>query len=277
MSGELPAYLSIPPQELGRGTSVRVEVVGEMEDVARHFAQALFDEIGEKSDVTMVLPVGPVDQFPILAKMVNQRRLDCRGVAIINMDEYLAGDEWVPIGHPLSFRGYMNRRFYDLLDPDLAPRQENRVFPDPRDPSRVEAVIDARGGLDVCYGGIGINGHIAFNEPPEPGEPVDTEEFAARPTRIVSLSRETITINSNTVGGEMSIIPPRAVTVGMKEILSATRLRFYCNRPWHSAVIRRALHGPVTPECPASLLRTHPYSSVTIARYVAEAPDIRLR
>jgi glucosamine-6-phosphate deaminase len=277
MTTGLPEYLSIPPQELGRGTPVRVEIVGDIGDVARHFAQALFDEIKRKADVTMVLPVGPVDQFPLLAQMVNQARLDCREMAIINMDEYLSGDEWVSIDHPLSFRGYMNRKFYDLLDPDLAPRAENRVFPDPREPSAVQRIIDARGGLDVCYGGIGINGHIAFNEPPEPGEPIDTGEFAARPTRVLHLTRETITINSNTVGGEMSIIPHRAVTVGMKEILSAGRLRFYCNRPWQSAVIRRVLHGPVTAACPASLLRTHTDASVTIAAYVAQIPDIRLR
>jgi glucosamine-6-phosphate deaminase len=277
MTSGFPDYLSIPPEELGRGTPVRVEIVGDMEDVARHFARALFDEISSKAEVTMVLPVGPVDQFPILAEMINQARLDCREAAIINMDEYLGGDEWVPIEHPLSFRGFMNRSFYDLLDPDLAPRPENRVFPDPREPSAVQRVIDARGGLDVCYGGVGINGHIAFNEPPEPGEPVEPREFAARPTRAIQLTRETVTINSHTVGGEMSIVPRRAVTVGMKEILSAGRLRFYCNRPWQSAVIRRVLHGPVTAACPASLLRTHPDASVTIARYVAEAPDIRLR
>jgi len=277
MTTGLPEYLSIPPQELGSGTPVRVEIVGDIGDVARHFAQALFDEITGKADLTMVLPVGPVDQFPLLAQMVNQARLDCREIAIINMDEYLSGDEWVSIDHPLSFRGYMNRKFYDLLDPDLAPRAENRIFPDPLEPSAVQRIIDARGGLDVCYGGIGINGHVAFNEPPEPGEPIDTDEFAARPTRVLQLTRETITINSNTVGGEISIIPRRAVTVGMKEILSAGRLRFYCNRPWQSAVIRRVLHGPVTAACPASLLRTHPDASVTIARYVAQVPDIRLR
>ena len=60
-----------------------------MEDVARHFARALFDEITSKAEVTMVLPVGPVDQFPILARLINDARLDCREVVIINMDEYL--------------------------------------------------------------------------------------------------------------------------------------------------------------------------------------------
>ena len=95
MPTRLPEYLSILPQDLGRGTPVRVEIVGDIEDVARHFAQALFDEITKKAGLTMVLPVGPADQFPLLAQMINQAGLDCREVAIINMDEYLGGDEWV--------------------------------------------------------------------------------------------------------------------------------------------------------------------------------------
>ena len=73
------------------------------------------------------------------------------------------------------------------------------------------------------------------------------------------------------------MIPRRAATVGMKEILAARRLRFYCNRPWQSAVIRRALHGPVTAACPASLLRTHADAVLTIADYVAAPPQIQLR
>ena len=274
----MPDYLSVPPEKLGEGTNVRVEVVGDMANVARHFARALFAEIKARSDATMIVPVGPVDQYPILAEMINAERLDCRDVVLINMDEYLTEDDrWIEADHPLSFRGYMNRKFYDLVDDDLAPQAAHRVIPDPAQPQRIAELVEARGGVDACYGGVGINGHIAFNEPPEPGQPCDNDEFASRPTRALSLTRETITINSNTVGGEMSIIPRRAVTVGMKEILSAKRLRFYCNRPWQSAVIRRVLHGPVTATCPASLLRTHPDASVTIADYVAAVPDIRLR
>jgi glucosamine-6-phosphate deaminase len=129
--------------------------------------------------------------------------------------------------------------------------------------------------VDACYGGIGITGHIAFNEPPE--EPMSLEAFAALPTRILTLTRETRTINSVTVGGEISIIPRRAITVGMKEILGARRLRLYCNRPWQSAVARRVLHGPITPACPASLMRTHPDAVLTVTDYVAAPPNIKLR
>src|SRR5439155_3028028 len=103
------------------------------------------------------------------------------------------------------------------------------------------------------------------------------EAFAALPTRCLDLTRETRTINANTVGGEISIIPHRAITVGMKECLSAKRMRFYCNRPWQSAVVRRVLHGPITPSCPASFLRTHSDAMISMADYVAAVPNIQLR
>jgi len=181
------------------------------------------------------------------------------------------------VEHPLSFRGYMDRLFYNLLDVSLAPKLENRIFPDPKNCAAIQKLINARGGVDVCFGGIGINGHMAFNEPPEPGENISSEAFTRLPTRNLNLTRETRTINSITVGGEISIIPNRAVTVGMKEILSARRLRFYCNRPWQSAVVRRVLHGPITTTCPASFIRTHPHAALTIADYVAAPPNIQLR
>ena len=164
-----------------------------------------------------------------------------------------------------------------MLSPTLAPPESHRVFPDPANPAAIQKLIANRGGVDACFGGIGINGHLAFNEPPEPGKIVSNEQFAALPTRVLSLSRETRTINSVTVGGEVAVIPRRAITVGMKEILASKRLRFYCNRPWQSAIIRRALHGPITAACPASFLRTHSDAIVTIADYVAAPPDIRLR
>jgi glucosamine-6-phosphate deaminase len=278
----LPDYLSIPTSELGRGQPVAVTVNGDMASIAQAMAEAMVHKICHAQShgraATLIVPVGPVDQFPILARMLNEGKVSCADTMFINMDEYLTDeDRWVPEEHPLSFRGYMKRQFYDLLDPALAPVVSNRVFPDPQNPGMIQNLIDARGGVDACFGGIGINGHIAFNEPPEPGESISLAEFVALPTRTVTLARETRTINSVTVGGEISIVPRRAVTVGMKEILASRRLRFYCNRPWQSAVVRRVLHGPITPACPASLLRTHPDASLTIADYVANLPNIQLR
>lgn len=277
-----PDYLTVPSDALGANQSVKVAIDGDKESLARHMALAILDELRQGqargNGATLILPVGPVDQFPILAEMLNESKLSIREAVIINMDEYLIDDDqWVPDDHPLSFRGFMDRLFYSRLDPELAPLPANRIFPDPNDCDAIGRQIEERGGVDACFGGIGINGHMAFNEPPEPGETISDEAFAALPTRTLSLSRETRTINSVTVGGETAVIPHRAVTVGMKEILAAGRCRFYCNRPWQSAVVRRVLHGPVTPACPASFLRNHPDASLTVTDYVAEPPDIMLR
>lgn len=282
MSVDIPAYLSVEPDRLGHDTPVKVRTCGDVDDVARDIARVMMQAVtrarDEDRNATLIVPVGPVDQFPVLAEMINQQRSDWRDVMIVNMDEYLTDDDqWVDIDHPLGFRGFMNRRFYDLIDPELAPKAENRVFPDPQDPGTIQKLIDGRGGVDVCFGGIGINGHMAFNEPPEPGETASVDDFAALPTRALSLSRETRTINSVTVGGEISLVPHRAITLGMKEILESRQCRFYCNRPWQRAVVRRVLHGPITAACPASLLRTHTDAAITLADYVAELPDIKLR
>jgi glucosamine-6-phosphate deaminase len=282
MSHAMPDYLSVAAADLGGGTSVRVRILGDADSVARDMAQVMLDAVAaahrKGRAATLIVPVGPVDQFPVLAEKINRDRIDCRDVTFINMDEYLTDDDqWVGIDHPLSFRGFMNRNFYGLILPELAPTKENRVFPDPINPEAIEGLIAERGGVDACFGGIGINGHVAFNEPPEPGQAVPADEFAELPTRVLSLSRETRTINSVTVGGEISIVPRRAITVGMREILASRRLRFYCNRPWQRGVVRRVLHGPVTSACPASLLRTHGDAEIGIADYVAEPPDIQLR
>jgi glucosamine-6-phosphate deaminase len=277
-----PDYLTIPADRLGADQTVKVTIDGDKDSLARHMALAILDELRQGqargNGATLILPVGPVDQFPILAEMLNAAKLSIREAVIINMDEYMTDDDqWIPADHPLSFRGFMDRLFYSRLNPELAPPLENRVYPDPNDCNAIGELIEKRGGVDACFGGIGINGHMAFNEPPEPGETVATDAFAALPTRNLTLSRETRTINSVTVGGEGAIIPHRAVTVGMKEILGAKRCRFYCNRLWQSAVVRRVLHGPITAACPASLLRTHSDASLTVTDYVAEPPDIMLR
>lgn len=277
-----PDYLDLSAEQLADGHSVRIRVVEGMSAVgeacAADMADALRESLATNRAVTWIIPVGPVDQYPILAETINRERLSLRDAVLINMDEYLDDeDRWIPETHPLSFRGYMQRRFYDLLDPELAPPPEHRVFPDPGDLDAISRWIEQRGGVDICFGGIGINGHVAFNEPARSDDGVTSTAFAALPTRLLDLACETRTINANTVGGSLEVIPPRCVTVGMREILSARSLKFYCNRPWQAAVVRRVLHGPISPECPASYLRQHDDATLTIADYVAAAPDIRLR
>lgn len=277
-----PDYLSIETGQLGSGSSIDVHIVPDSAALAERMAQAMRDAVVEASvlgkPATLIIPVGPVDQYAPLIREVNRSRLSLADVLFIGMDEYLADDgTWIPSEHPLSFRGFLDRAFFAALDADLAPRPENRLIPDPSDLGAIERRIDERGGVDVCFAGVGINGHLAFNEPPEPGEVVSVEEFAARGTRTLSLARETRTINAVTVGGDPTCIPTKAVTVGMKEILSSRQIWVACQRPWQKGVVRRLLHGPITASFPATLLRRHPKVTLTMTAEVAERPDVRLR
>jgi glucosamine-6-phosphate deaminase len=216
----------------------------------------------DREFAVFIVPVGPVGQFELFAQYCNELKLDLRNLVLINMDEYLtpAGD-WIPVDDALSFRAHMERALWSRLDPALSPPVEHRHFPDPRDPQATNRLIAKCGGVDVAFGGVGITGHLAFNDPPEPGEVVSADDFAQLPTRIVELNRETRTINSVTASrGNIDRIPRTAVTVGMKEILESRKIRLYLNRPWQCAIVRKLLHGPVTAAVPASLVRRHPMS-----------------
>ena len=273
---------TITAEKLGEGSPIRVEVLSTDEDLYHDMARRMLNAVRENDRIgkptVFILPVGPVGQYPRMARICNLERISLRNIWCFNMDEYLTEDgEWVPVDHPLSFRGHMRRSLLDLLDDDLAPPAEQVVFPDPRDLRKVPLMMEELGGVDVCYAGIGINGHIAFNEPPEPGEEMSAEEFAELPTRVLELSRETRTINSVTVAdGNIPLIPRTAVTLGMRECLSAREVRLYANRPWQRAVIRRVLHGPVTSEVPCSLVQTHANASLTLTEFVAQPPRRRL-
>ncbi len=278
----LEALLAIPRGRLGAGTSIKVRVVGSAAELAQEMARFMAAELKRNNaagkPTRWIVPVGPVDQYPILAELCNRERISLANAYIFNMDEYCdERGQLVLADHPLSFVGYMTRWFYELLDPELRPPVQNRIFPDPADPGAIERRIAELGGIDTCFAGIGINGHIAFNEPPEPGEEVSAETFRNLPTRVLPLSRETRTINSVTAGAELRVVPTMCVTIGMREILAARSIRIYCNRPWQSGIVRRIIHGPVTPAVPASFLQEHPDVTFTLADYVAEPPDIRLR
>ena len=275
--------MSIPPEELGKGSSIKVEIVDTEDDIYHDFARVMANKIREnnaRGEITaFILPVGPVGQYRRLARICNLEEISCRNLVTFSMDEYCNDDgSLIPYEHPLSFRRFMDEEFFSRLDEDKGVPRENIIFPDPDDPDLIMERIREGGGIDICFGGIGINGHIAFNEPPEPDEEVDPEEFRNSTTRVLSLTRETRLINSVTVArGNVDAIPRKAITIGMREILESREVHIYMNRHWQSAIVRKFIHGPITPRCPASFLQTHPHCTVTMASYVAQSPALRLR
>ena len=281
----VPDPLAISKAEVGRGSAIPFEVVADDRQLVARFAGDLMKEYraakaAGRDKVVFIVPVGPVGQFELWAERCNREGVSLSDLVIVNMDEYLTADgsDFIPMSDPLSFRAHMERNFYGRLDPAMAPPREARHFPEPARPERTGELISVLGGVDVCFGGVGITGHLAFNDPPEPGQTMDVAAFAELPTRVVRLSRETRLVNSITAaGGNIDRIPELAITVGMKEILGSRKVRIYLNRAWQCAIVRKLLHGPVTSAVPASLLQHHADAHVTAADLVTDPPEPKLR
>jgi len=273
---------AIREEELGQGSPIALEIVDTDIDLYHHLAWTMLEALQANNaagrPTVFIVPVGPVGQYRRFAALCNRLRVSCRDLFFFNMDEYLDDDgAWVPADHPLSFRGFMEREYRLRLREEVRPTPDHVIFPHPDHPEAPAALMAELGGVEICFGGIGINGHIAFNEPPEPGVTMSDAEFRQLPTRVLPLSRESRTINSvGGASGDIRTVPKLAITLGMRELLAARRMRFYCNRPWQRSIVRRVLHGPVTAAIPATFMQAHPDAKLTITAEVAQTPAVRL-
>ena len=164
----------------------------------------------------------------------------------------------------------MERQVYGRIDPALTVPAGQRIYPDPADPARGDRLLEQLGGADICFGGIGINGHLAFNEPQEG---LTAEQFRALPTRVLSISRETLTANAiGDLGGAIEDMPPYCVTIGFHQIFTAKKVRLGVFRDWHRAVVRRAAYGEMTPAFPVTLLQEHPDALIYVNANAARCP-----
>ena len=268
-------YFKIPAAELGKGARIPVYPLGDSGEVFYELALEMLRTIqdhnarGEKT--VFICPVGPTGHYPIFVRLVNERKLSLKDCWFINMDEYLTDDgEWIDHDDPLSFRGFMDREVYGKIAPELLMPESQRVFPDPNDPAHVPALIDELGGVDIAFGGIGITGHLAFNEPqPE----LSADEFAELKTRAREILPETRAVNAmNDSGGVLEDMPSRCVTIGMHEILHARKVRLGVFRVLHRAVVRRAAYGDVTAAFPVTILQNHPDALIYVNAVAAEQP-----
>lgn len=276
-------YNLIPPAELGKGSSIKLNVSNTEVDIYWKVAIEVLETIAENNrkgePTVMVVPYGPLGPYFRLAELVNKYRISLKNCVFINMDEYLADEKtYIDVNDPLSFRGGMDRIFYNVVDEELNVLPENRIFPEPGNEGQVLEIIQKYGKLDMVFGGVGINGHYAFNEPPEPGETVSNEEFANRPTRVLKISRETRTINAYmNCGADLNAIPEYCITVGMKEIFMARKIIMIMPRDWNAGALRKILHGEVTASVPCSLFRSHPDATIYTLTEATKCPIPEIR
>ena len=173
-------YRTIPAAELGKGSNIKVELCETEVDLYWKMAIEVLELIQENNakgeKTVMIVPYGPLGPYARLVELINKHRVSLKNCWFINMDEYLTDDgEWIDESSALSFHGFMNRTVYSRIDPELVMPENQRIFPDPHDPDHIAKVIDELGGVDIAFGGIGINGHLAFNESQDELTP---EEFA---------------------------------------------------------------------------------------------------
>lgn len=269
-------YYYYDRQALLAAPKLPLEVLEDNDAVFRAIAQEMIEEIKRKNALgettVFICPVGPVGQYPHFVRMVNEEGVSLKHAWFLNMDEYLTEEkQWIAKDHPLSFRGFMERTVYTQIRPELLMPEEQRVFPDPNDPDRMTRLVEELGGVDICFGGIGINGHLAFNEAQDSLTP---EQFKALHTRVLAITPETRTANAiGDFNGALDDMPRWCVTIGMHEIYSARKVRLGCFRNWHRAVVRHAAYGEVSAHFPATLLQEHPDALLRMTEFVAKPAD----
>lgn len=243
---------------------IKLKLVSGEYDVYLDMALTMLDKIiqcrKENRACALIVPVGPTQQYPILAEIINRLRIPLDHVHFFNMDEYLSTpDQAIEADHLMSFHRRMNSDFYTRVDPGLVMPENQRHFPQPGLEKEYDDRLASLGQAEACFGGLGINGHIAFNEPPEQGDPITVEAFAALGTRVLPISRETRTINAyGYQRGDIRGMPEYCITVGMKQILASRSVYIALNRDWQHGIARHVFHDPIQPQIPASLLQRHP-------------------
>ena len=262
--------------QLQKTRKVPIDVVKDKEELSDSFSRTIIGHVlqanRDKRGLTIIMPVGPTGQWKKLLNVAKQKSIDLSNLAIIQMDEYLSqdGSGRLDANDPFSFVGFVRDNFATEAAHTCGFKKENWIVPDPRDPDAVARTIERRGAVDVAFAGIGLNGHIAFNEPPEPGTADTNESFAVSPTRVVRVSQFTKATNSIFgTGGDLGRVPDFAVTIGMKQILEAKSVHVFLDWHWQRYVLRRALMGPVGRDFPASYLQKHENVRFTITEEVA--------
>jgi glucosamine-6-phosphate deaminase len=235
-------------------------VMNNLDEMHRYFARHMCDLILENNaagrSTAGIFPVGPVGQYPYFIEEVNRRNISLKDVTFFFMDEY--ADEYgveISADHHLSFRGKLFSLFKQI-DRSHLPDMSKIIFPSADNLSRLKGLVEDS-GLCITYGGVGIHGHLAFNEP-EPG-------VRNSDPRVVELNDFTVTINAvrEGIGGNLENFPRKAITLGMNQLFSAKKMVFFCRNgvdsiDWANTVLRLALLGTPGDDYPVTYLKEHP-------------------
>ncbi|MDR0998340.1 MAG: glucosamine-6-phosphate deaminase [Treponema sp.] len=216
---------------------------------ARYIAKRIGEAAGRDRPFVLGLPTGssPLGTYRELIGLCRKGELSFSRVISFNMDEYLG----LPADHPQSYHRFMQDNFFHAIDID--PKNTHipdGTAPDPEAECRAyEEAMAACGGVDLFLGGMGSDGHIAFNEP---GSSLQSR------TRIKTLTTETRIANARFFGGDPEKVPPTAFTVGIGTIMDARELLIIASGYAKARALKAAVEGGLSHWWPLSCLQMHP-------------------
>lgn len=261
------------------------------EDLVFMWIADIYSRIKRASDegrrCVMLMP-NPWPGYKNLARLVNQTRLDCKHVWWFTLDEYADQDGIVaPEDWGLGFMNSFLRFLWSEIDEDLRPPRNQVYGPNNQTIDHYLELMEEAGGVDISYTGPGWTGHLGFVEPDAPEFAGSLEEFKHMGARICTLSPFTLAQNSlhGCFGssGDLAAVPPKAATIGPKEIIAAKHRWEMAGigvhgtaTSWQRLSARLCYHGPVTPKLPSSILqelRTDCYITENIASNIVSNWD----
>jgi glucosamine-6-phosphate deaminase len=278
---DLYVWCKIPYDQLEGHPQLKVpfRLCRDADEMGALMARELVDEIQKRNrggeTTRAIIPCGPAGWYKPFTDLVNRERVSLKNLVVFHMDECL---DWqnreLPRQHPYSFRGFMERHFYAPVEADLAVRLENRNWLNARNIEESRDKIRAA-PIDITYGGWGQDGHIAYNQARRhPYSSISLDELRNSSVRVQENNPDTIlALAQRTFGAAYQFVPPMSVTLGVKECLSAKKVRLFSDTgAWKQTALRVALFGPLTAEYPITLLQEHPDALLTATVETASHP-----
>jgi glucosamine-6-phosphate deaminase len=284
---ELYKWCKVPADKLVNHPDLKipfrlVEDSGKMGEV---MARDLVNEINvannEGRAVRAIVPCGPKSWYAPFTRIVNEEKISLRNLTVFHMDECLNWQgKLLPKNHPYNFRTFMEKYFYGGILPQLEVPKSQRYFPTPASMETISEKIN-QAPIDITLGGWGQDGHVAYNQTRRhPFSKISVEELRNSELRVQENNHDTIiALAQRTFGGAYQFVPPMSITLGVKECLSAKKVRLFSDTgAWKQTAFRVALFSDETVEYPITLLQSHPDALLT-ATYetathpIAENPD----
>lgn len=224
------------------------------EYIGQYIAQRInaFSPTPEKPFV-LGLPTGssPIPTYRVLIRLVQEGKLSFQNVVTFNMDEYVG----LPQEHPESYHSFMFRELFSQID--IPPKNVHILDGNAPDLvaecNKYEDSIKSYGGIDLFLGGIGEDGHIAFNEP--------GSSLASR-TRIKTLAYDTILANARFFNNDVSAVPHMALTVGVQTILDSREVVIVVTGQRKALALSKAIEEGVNHLWTLSAIQTHPWALI---------------